>query len=119
MPKREDINTRRNLILRKEGYSKYECAYNIVQSNAKYDVILFESNNKNYKGTGVQTYFEDFATQIKNDKLNNIHDRDINWYQWIEWKINSFEDKLVPVKMSFDGQNYSDPQWGTEVKLEE
>ena len=119
MPKREDLNTRRNLSLRGHGLINKECAYNIVHSNKKYDVILFKSNNKDYKGTGLQLYFENFATHLKNHRLENINHRDIRWYQWDEWKSDCYEDRLLPVSMDFDGNRYINAVWGTEVKFEE
>jgi hypothetical protein len=119
MPRREDIEQRKELLITSKTGNKRECGYTIRKKSTRYEVILFKTKNKDYKGIGLELNFENFATRVKKRELRDVHHSKIKWFQWDEWKEECFKDRLLPVKMNFNGISYSNPSWGKEVNLEE
>ena len=119
MPRKVDIKNREELLLWNKAGKKRRCEYSIRSKDTGYDVILFKTRNKEYKGISLENNFERFATSVKKRELKNVHHNKIKWFHWDEWNNKYFDDRLLPVKMTFDGLSYSDPIWEKEVTLEE
>ena len=89
------------------------CKVQIFKQNdsGKYEVILTEPDDPKYLGISTTNYFEFFATKIKAKLLPNVPAEDIEWFDLMKWKYNSFEDQLLRVFMDWNGNEYQDPRW--------
>ncbi len=77
----------------------------------KYEVILTEPKESDYKGVSTTNFFEKFATGIKDKFLKEVSAESIEWFDLLKWKNPGFEDQKVRVELTWNGSSYINPEW--------
>ncbi len=119
MPTKENLKYHTEEVTWNKAGQKRKYGHKIIKTDTGYEIILFKSRDKNYKGIGLEMNFENFASDVRMHNLRNVPHNQIKWFQWDQWEADCYEDRLLPVKMDFDGKRYSNPVWGKEIKFEE
>lgn len=111
MNKKRHLRTKRNFSM--EGQlERAICGVEIYEvGDGKSEVVLCKPDKADYRGISTTNYFEDFASKIKHDLLNNKDHGQIKWFDRLEYDFPDSDVIEAEVKMDFDGYSYSNAQW--------